>query len=160
MSTDEESPAQKLHKIRLRCISRDQNFLRFPRKNAMRTLADDFNEWIVGEIKDTLMTLEILKSLGHQGINTELQHYEDRVKKIQETYMRKVITPMRKIGRGTSGGANEEEYFRKFQTAIGDVIGTIQELTKIRENLTAMTVTIECLATESTSRSSNQTYVR
>jgi len=126
----------------------------------MRTLADDFNEWIVGEIKDILLTLEILKSLGHQGINTELQHCEARVKKMQETYMRKVISPMRKIARGTSGGANEEERFRKFQIAMDNVIGTIQELTKIRENLTAMTITMECLATEAENRGANQNYIR
>lgn len=81
MNEVEESPAQKLHKIRKRCISRDQFFLRFPRKNAMKKLADDFNEWIVGELKDALMTLEILKGLEIQGINNELQHHEDRVKK-------------------------------------------------------------------------------
>lgn len=74
--------------------------------------------------------------------------------------MRKVITPMRKIGRGTSGGANEEERFRKFQIAMDNVIGTIQELTKIRENLTAMTVTIACLGAEAGRKDANKTYVR
>jgi hypothetical protein len=53
---------------------------------------------------------------------------------------------MRKIGHGTSGGKNEEEHCRKFQTTLNTAFGTMQELIKIRENLTMITITVESVA--------------
>lgn len=153
---EEPAPTERLHAIRMRSIHRDRDFLRLPRKNAMRGLAEDFNEWIVQETRDLLETLDVLKRLEVQGINAELQPYERRVKDIQKNHVRRVILPMRKIGRGTSGGKNEEEHCRKFQTALSTVFGTMQELIKIRENLTMITVTIECVTTANNNQNQPQ----
>lgn len=161
MNETEQSLSERLRAIRLRSINRDQHYLLSARKNAMRSLAADFAEWIVQETKDLLQTMEILKSLGNQGINLELQPYEKRVDKIQKTHVRKVITPMRKIGRGTSGTKIEEERFTKFQTTLENAFCVIQELKKIRGYLKIITVTIEHI--ENANRNDNiadKNYIR
>jgi len=66
---------------------------------------------------------------------------------------------MRQIGRGTSGGKTEEEHCRKFQTALSTVFGVMQELIKIRENLTMITVTIESVAEANAAHDQHQDYV-
>ena len=156
MSENDESLSERLRRIRKRAPYRDQNYLRLARKNAMRSLAEDFAEWILTETKDLLETLEILKGLENSGINSELEPYEKRVKQIQKRYMRKVITPMRKIGRGTSGAKNEAEHCTKFQVTMGTAFSVIRELMKIRENLTMITVTIEHIANANRNSSSAQ----
>ena len=155
MSENDESLSERLRRIRKRALYRDQYYLRLARKNAMRSLAEDFAEWILQETKDLLETLEIIESLKNPGINMELQPYEKRVKQIQKKYMRKVIAPMRKIGRGTSGAKNEEEHCMKFQVTMGNAFCLIRELAKMRENLKMITVTIEYIANARARANSN-----
>lgn len=113
----------------------------------MRSLAEDFAEWILQETKDLLQTIEILTTLGNQGINTELSRYQQRVTTIQDKFVRKFITPMRRIGRGTSGSKNEHERVAKFKTALENVLCVIQELRKIRGHLEMIAVTVEHIET-------------
>ena len=157
MSENDDEILKTLEEIRERRRNRDKYYLRLSKMQAMRNLAEDFKEWIFQETKDLLIVLEILKSTGNQGIMAEMDVYEKRIKEIQRTYIRKVITPMKKIGRGSSGVHTEEEHCRKFRVTLDTTFGVILELQKIRENLETMVITISYIATGTSA--SKDTYV-
>jgi len=81
---EEPSPSERIRTIRGRSPHRDRDYLKLPRKNAMRALAEDFNEWIVQETRDLLEIITVLRSIGIVGVNIELLAHEKKVKEIQK----------------------------------------------------------------------------
>jgi gamma-glutamylcysteine synthetase len=118
--------------VRARQIGRDQVF-RYSRTKVMENTCSDLGEWITQEIKDLLIVLEIFKVKGNRNIKAEMNDCEKRVREIQHTFPRQVIAPMKKIAKGSSGAKNEEEYARRFRSALDTAFGVVLELRKIRE---------------------------
>lgn len=122
-----------LKQVNSRRRNRDQVLLRVCKRNAMKILADDLREWITQEAKDILIVIEILKATKNPAVLAEINPHEVKVKEIQNNFVRRVITPMRKFAKGSSGAKNEEEHCRQFRIALDNVFGMILELQKIRE---------------------------
>lgn len=118
--------------VRGRQIGRDQIF-RYSRAKVMENTCSDLREWITEEVKDLLIVLDIFKLKGNPNIRAEMGECEKRVKEIQRGFPQQVIAPMRKIAKGSSGAKNEEEYTRKFRSALDNAFGVALELRKIRE---------------------------
>jgi hypothetical protein len=108
----------------------------------MKILAEQLREWIIEETKDLLILIGALKNRQNQGITTEIVPYEKRIKEIQRTFLRKTISPLKKLGQGSSSAKTEEEHCRKFRIALDNVFGQILELREIRESLDAITTAV------------------
>lgn len=157
MTEDEEDELLRTFKqVNRRRRNRDQWLLRSPKMSAMNLMADGFKEWILQESKDLLEIAEALKN-SNKGIANEVDSYELRIRKIQKTYMKKVIVPMRKLEKGGSIALNEEEeHCRKFRIALDNVFGVVLEMREIRSILDGITVALFSVQTQ---KAESQKYI-
>lgn len=114
---------------------RDFERLRAPKRAFLRNFADDTQEWVLQEIKDELIVIEYLKAYNIAAVNMTILPIEAKVKEIRKSYVRKVISPIRKIEKAKM--RDEKEHWMRFRQIIEPAIDLIEELLSNRPLLEA-----------------------
>lgn len=132
---DEEDPSTIIYQQVIgRRKARDLIKLQTAKMDAMKILWGRLNEWILEETKDILIFIDALKRTNNSAILPDINPCEARIKKIQRTYFRKIITPMKKFDKVRSE-SSEEEHCREYRAALDNTFGLIIELRQIRETI-------------------------
>ena len=133
--TEENEFFDTLKLVDRRRAERDQIYLRKCKMDAMRNFADDWKEWILQETRDLFIVIERIKSLGNPVWTQAVDRLETRVREIQTTYSRRVISPMKTYSRGRSSSRDEAEHFQKFRFAMEKAECLVLELKNMRTTL-------------------------
>jgi hypothetical protein len=140
LSDEEDELLRVFKEVNRRRRNRDQYFLRSPKMNAMNLMEDGFREWILQETKDLLEMADVLRR-ANRGIIAEVNGHEVEIKCIKSTYMKRAISPMRKLEKHAGIPLHEEaEHCRRFRSAIDNAFTVILRLKEIRALLDALTV--------------------
>lgn len=129
----EELEAEILAIVRRRML-RDSRRLRTPKLYFLRNFADDTQEWVIQETKDILLVCEHLMQYNNQSVNLTIVPLTERALAIRKTYVRKVISPLRKTEKGVR---NEAEHWMRFRQVVEPAINLILELLSMRPTLEA-----------------------
>jgi len=106
------------------------------RIDIMQRLCGDYRDWIQAELKDLSMVIEeIKKNTAHPTLKGTLDAFESEIHTVDQSYVRKVISPMKKLAGKGVGAKTEDEHYGRFIEALEKAWRLIFRLRCIRYKL-------------------------